>query len=107
MVVSIVITETLVEVGTEFPHPLTALTDINPLEFPAVVTMKVPLEFPVHPEGSVQLYDDAPGTGVMEKVFILSLQIRVSPEMIPGCEGIGEVVIVSEVIAVESQAFFA
>ena len=47
------------------PHELVAVTEIVPLFAPVVAVIDVEVELPVHPDGNVQLYDVAPGTGDM------------------------------------------
>jgi hypothetical protein len=51
--------------ANEEPHALFAVTAILPPVEPAVALMVAVTEVPVQPEGNIQLYDVAPGTGAM------------------------------------------
>ena len=52
----------------EVPQTFTAATQINPLAYagPKATVILFEVEDPVAPVGSVQIYEDAPGTGVTE-----------------------------------------
>ena len=53
------------------PHPLFALTVIFPFVLLETVLIETELDVPVQPDGSDQVYDVAPDTGLTEKVFAL------------------------------------
>jgi hypothetical protein len=48
------------------PQPLFAFTEMVPPVEADVAVMELVVEVPVHPEGSVQVYDVAPATAVTE-----------------------------------------
>ena len=55
-----VITVALTVLGVPEPHVLLAVTDIVPPLEPTVVDIVLVVEFPLHPDGNVQVYDVAP-----------------------------------------------
>jgi hypothetical protein len=78
------VTFTVIVLAVPGPHALFAATDIDPLDAPAVVEIKLVVEVPLHPEGSVQVYEVAPLTRGTEYVFTVPWQIVVLPVIAPG-----------------------
>lgn len=83
----IAFTDTVSVRWVPLPQALFALTEIVPPEEPGVAEMLVVVEFPLQPEGSVQVYDAAPDTAEMEYVCTVPWQRLVAPVMFPGCAG--------------------
>ena len=72
------------------PQLLTAATVIFPPAAPAVAVMLLVVLVPVHPEGSVHVYDVAPVTAGVVYVWLLPAHSEVEPEMDKGWEGVVE-----------------
>ncbi len=61
----VVDTVTLCVLARLVPHVLPAVTEMVPPVEPAVALIDTVVELPLHPEGKVQVYVVAPGTGDM------------------------------------------
>jgi hypothetical protein len=85
-IAGVVLTVTAKVCGVDDPHAPLAITDIFPLELPAVVLMLVVVDVPLQPPGNVHVYDVAPATGAIEYVCALPEQTVVFPVIVPGCE---------------------
>lgn len=81
------LTPTLSVLGSEELHALFAVTEIVPLAAAVVALIELVVEFPVHPEGKVQVYEVAPGTAATLKVLVVPVQTVVFPEIAPGIAG--------------------
>jgi hypothetical protein len=66
------------------PQAFVAVTEMSPPTVPAVTVMELVVELPVHPAGSVHVYDVAPLTAVMEYVCCAPWQTVALPEIAPG-----------------------
>ena len=67
----------------EDPNELLAVTEMVP-DDPGVATILLVVLLPLHPVGSVQVYEVAPETGLTEKVEDVPWQRVVIPEIGPG-----------------------
>jgi len=85
----VVATVTLNVLAVPEPHELLAVTEMVPPDAPAVASIDVDVELPVHPEGNVHVYDVAPETAAMLYVLDEPWQTVVDPVMAPGWAGIG------------------
>ena len=82
-----VLTTTISDCGVDDPHTLLAVTVMLPAEVPAVASIESVVDDPLHVDGSVQVYDVAPDTAVIEYVLRLPEQIVVLPVIGPGVAG--------------------
>lgn len=73
------------------PHIVVAVTEILPLNAPApgVAFMLLVVDVPLHPAGSVQVYEVAPGTAFTEYVCDPFTHGLAAPLMAPGAPGDG------------------
>jgi len=71
----------------ELPQTLLAVTIIFPLLALAVAAIELVVDVPLHPEGSVHVYEVAPATAATLYVLLLPEQMVVVPEIVPGVDG--------------------
>ena len=83
--------------AADVPHAFVAVTVMLPAVVPVVTVIEfvVPPAVIVDPAGTVQLYDVAPPTAVIEQLFpVVEAQGVVDPEIVPGVAGVEFTVIV-------------
>ena len=95
------------EAAALVPQPLEAVTEMLPLEALAVVLIELVVEVPVHPPGSVQTYEVAPDTAVIEYVLEVPEQMVTVPLIAPGVAGIEFTVMASDEAALVPHPFVA
>ena len=75
------------------PQTLSAVIEMFPDALPEVALIDVVVEEPVHPVGSVHVYETAPLTAEIPYVPAVPAQIVVLPLMVPGCAGTEETMV--------------
>jgi len=91
------------------PQLFFALTLMFPLpEVPAVTSILLVILVPVHPPGKVHSYSEAPGTAVIENVWLIPGHKFAVPEIVPGTLGVPFRTFTANVCAaLVPQSFFA
>ena len=75
---------------------------------PVVTVIEFVVLVPVHPDGKLQIYSEAPVTAAIEKVSEVEGQTAVEPDIFPGAAGVpGLTVIANNFSFPVAQSFFA